>query len=176
LPVTGEAAPHHFSLTDADVGDYDTNAKMNPPLRSDLDRDAVRIALADGTLDAIATDHAPHGPGEKQTVFDQAANGIVGLETAISLGLALVREGRLSRRRLVELFTLGPSRVIPAFQALGSLRVGSAADVTLVDPEQRWLVEAAALRSKSKNSPWLGKQLQGRVVCTLVRGKIVHRL
>jgi dihydroorotase len=148
---------------------------MNPPLRANADREAVRAALADGTLDAIATDHAPHAPADKETVFAEAANGIVGLETALTLGLGLVREGLLSRRRLVELLTTGPAKVIPAFHALGTLAVGAAADIALVDPEARWTVEAAGLRSKSKNSPWLGKELQGRVIVTLVGGKVVHR-
>ncbi len=175
LPVTGEAAPHHFSLVDADVGDYDTRAKMNPPLRSARDREAVRAALADGTLDAIATDHAPHGASDKDTVFAEAANGIVGLETALALGLALVRSGGLTRRRLVELFTTGPASVIPAFRELGTLKVGAPADVVLVDPALEWTVEAAHLRSRSKNTPWLGKTLTGRAVLTLVGGNAVYR-
>ena len=173
LPVTAEAAPHHFTLTDQSVGCYDTNAKMNPPLRSERDRAAVQAALADGTLDAIATDHAPHGPIEKDTVFEAAANGVVGLETAFALGLALVEAGVLTRQRLIALFTSGPAAVIPAFGDLGTLRVGARADVTLVDPTERWVVDPAAFRSRSRNTPFRGRALTGRVIATLVGGVVV---
>jgi dihydroorotase len=175
LQVTGEASPHHFSLTDSALLDarYDPDFKMNPPLRSERDRAAVRAGLADGTLDAIATDHAPHGPIEKETVFEAAANGIIGLETAFALGLALVREGDLPRRRLIELFTTGPARVIPAFRDLGSLEVGATANLTVIDPARRWTVDLERLRSKSRNTPFKGKELTGRVVLTLVRGEVV---
>jgi len=172
LQVTAEAAPHHFSLTDSALRSarYDPDFKMNPPLRSERDLAGVRAGLADGTLDAIATDHAPHGPLEKETVFEAAANGIVGLETALALGLSLVRDGDLPRRRLIELFTTGPARVIPAFRDLGTLKVGAAANLTVIDPAVRWTVEPSQFHSRSRNTPFKGRELQGRPVLTLVRG------
>jgi len=175
LHISGEATPHHFTLTDSALltARYDPDFKMSPPLRSERDLAAVRAGLADGTLDAIATDHAPHGPIDKETVFEAAANGIIGLETAFALGLALVRDGDLPRRRLIELFTTGPARVIPAFRELGTLKVGAPADLTVIDPEERWTVKAEDQLSKSRNTPFKGRQLVGRPVLTLVRGEVV---
>jgi dihydroorotase len=168
LPVTAEATPHHFTLTDRAVVGYDTRAKMNPPLRSEADRAAVVEALADGTLDAIATDHAPHSPVEKELEFDVAANGIIGLETALPLSLALVRTGALPPLRLAELLSSGPARIlgVPG----GTLAVGSVADATVVDPEAEWTCDAARLVSKSHNTPFDGWKLVGKASITLLEG------
>jgi dihydroorotase len=173
--VTCEVTPHHFSLTDADVGDYDTNFKMNPPLRSASDREALLVALADGTVDAIATDHAPHAMHEKCIEFERAAFGVVGLETAVGLALTRLHLGRkIPLTRIVELFTAGPARVVD-LPGRGTLARGSRADVTIFDPKKRWTFDAAKSRSKSRNTPFDGWQLTGRVVATIVGGRIVHR-
>jgi dihydroorotase len=170
--VTAEVTPHHLFLTDESVVGYGTNAKMAPPLRTRADVDAVRAALADGTIDAIATDHAPHHPDEKDVEFDQAANGIVGLETAVPLALRLVAEKVLDLPTVVARMTTSPARIlgIPA----GTLDVGAAADVTLVDPERRWRVDPRAFRSKSRNTPFDGWEMTGRAVAVFVGGRLVH--
>lgn len=172
--VTAETAPHYFTLTDEAVEGYDTNTKMNPPLRSAADREAIKLALADGTLDAIATDHAPHSILEKETEFDAAANGIIGLETALPLTLALVRDGVIDEKRLVELLAVNPAAILglPA----GSLMPGAAADVTLIDPNRTFVYTEEQVISKSRNTPFLGWSLQGRAVLTLVGGLIRHNL
>jgi dihydroorotase len=173
--VTCEVTPHHFTLTDADVGEFDTNFKMNPPLRSALDREAILVALADGTIDAIATDHAPHAPHEKLVEFERAAFGITGLETALGLAISrLHREHHVPLVRIVELFTAGPARVVD-LRGRGTLARGSHADVTIFDPKKRWTFDAAKSRSKSHNTPFDGWQLTGKVVATIVGGKVVYR-
>ncbi|MHB8419892.1 MAG: dihydroorotase [Myxococcales bacterium] len=174
LPVTAEATPHHFTLTDEAVAGYDTDAKMAPPLRGRADVEAIREGLRDGTLDAIATDHAPHGPTDKEVEFDRAANGVVGLETAFALGHRLVQEGVLSRRRLVELLTCGPARAyaLPG----GTLRPGLPADLAVIDPLAEWTVDPARFLSKGRNTPFKGQKLRGRVTLTLVAGRVIHRL
>ena len=172
--VTAETAPHYFTLTDEAVSGYDTNAKMNPPLRTLSDRQAVREALADGTLDAIATDHAPHSILEKETEFDVAANGIIGLETAVPLTLALVREGVLEPRRMVELMAVRPAAILGL--NAGTLAPGAPADVTLIDPEREFVYTADQVVSKSRNTPFLGWRLRGRAVLTMVGGDIRHNL
>jgi dihydroorotase len=173
--VTCEVTPHHFTLTDADIPDYDTNFKMNPPLRSTSDREALLVALADGTVDAIATDHAPHAPQEKIIEFERAAFGITGLETALGLAITrLHREQKIPLGRIVELFTVGPARVVD-LRGRGTLARGSHADVTVFDPKKRWTFEAAKSRSKSHNSPFDGWQLTGKVVATIVGGRVVYR-
>lgn len=169
LPVTAEVAPHHFSLTDAAVEGYDTHARMNPPLRLDRDVAALREGLADGTLDAVATDHAPHGALDKQVEFSRSMNGVVGLETALPLTLALVREGVLPLHRAVELLTSGPARCFGL--EVGHLGVGAPADVVLVDPDEAWTVDAARFESKSRNTPFQGWILAGRVIQTWVAGR-----
>lgn len=172
VAVSAETAPHYFSLTDQRVVGYDTNAKMNPPLRTEQDRQAILDGLADGTFDAIATDHAPHSILEKEVEFNYAANGIVGLETALPLTLSLVRDGLIDLNRMVQLLSCGPASVlgIPG----GTLRAGSVADVTAIDPEKRFVFTSESSFSKSSNSPFLGQQLQGRAVLTLVDGRICH--
>jgi dihydroorotase len=174
--VTCEVTPHHFTLLDENVGEYDTNFKMNPPLRSASDREAILVALADGTVDAIATDHAPHALHEKQVEFERAAFGITGLETALALAITkLHREHRIPLTRIVELFTAGPARVFD-LRGRGSLARGNHADVTIFDPRKRWTFEAAKSLSLSRNSPFDGWQFTGKVVATIVSGKIVHRV
>jgi dihydroorotase len=172
--VTAETAPHYFTLTDEAVAEYDTNTKMNPPLRSAADQKAIKQALNDGTLDAIATDHAPHSTLEKELEFDAAANGIIGLETALPLTLALVRDQVIDAVRLVELLAVNPAAIlgIPA----GTLSPGAVADVTLIDPEREFLYTEEQVVSKSRNTPFLGWRLQGRAALTMVGGEIRHTL
>ncbi|MGA8762658.1 MAG: dihydroorotase [Candidatus Sulfotelmatobacter sp.] len=173
--VTCEVTPHHFTLLDEDVGEYNSNFKMNPPLRSASDREAIVVALADGTVDAIATDHAPHASHEKEVEFERAAFGITGLETALALAITkLHREHKIPLTRIVELFTAGPARVFD-LRGRGSLARGNFADVTIFDPKKRWTFEAAKSRSLSRNTPFDGWQFTGKVVATIVSGKIVHR-
>jgi dihydroorotase len=172
--VTCEVTPHHFALIDADVGEYNTNCKMNPPLRSSADREAILVALADGTIDAIATDHAPHAPEEKIMEFERAMFGITGLETALGLAITkLHREQKIPLARIVELFTAGPARVLD-LKGRGTLIRGSHADVTIFDPKKRWTFEAGKSLSLSKNTPFDGWQMTGKVIATFVSGRIVH--
>ena len=174
--VTCEVTPHHFTLIDENVGDYQTNFKMNPPLRSASDREAILVALADGTVDAIATDHAPHAPHEKQVEFEKAAFGITGLETALALAITKLHgEHKIPLSRIVELFTAGPVRVFD-LKGRGTLARGSFGDVTIFDPKKRWTFEAAKSRSISHNTPFDGWQLTGKVVATIVGGKIVYQV
>jgi dihydroorotase len=173
--VSCEVTPHHFALTDADLRGYDANFKMNPPLRSAADREALLVALADGSVDAIATDHAPHAPHEKIIEFERAAFGITGLETALGLAVTILHFGqRIALSRLVELFTSGPARVFD-LRGRGTLLRGSHADVTIFDAKKRWTFEVAKSRSKSHNTPFDGRQMTGKVVATIVGGKIVYR-
>jgi len=173
--VTCEVTPHHFTLIDENVGEYDTNFKMNPPLRSPADREAILAALADGTVDAIATDHAPHAAHEKQVEFERASFGITGLETALALAITqLHREHKIPLARIVEMFTTGPARVFD-LPGRGSLAKGSHADVTIFDPKKRWTFDAAKSRSLSRNTPFDGWQLTGKVVAAVVGGKLVYR-
>jgi dihydroorotase len=170
LPVTCEATPHHLTLTDEACAGYDTHAKCNPPLRGGIDVEALRHGLADGTIDAIATDHAPHSSIEKDVEFEQAAFGMIGLETAVPLSLALVRQGVLSPSRLVALLSARPAAIfgLPG----GDLAPGRPADVTVIDPEARWTVSPERLRSRSKNTPFSGWELTGRTALTVVGGKL----
>ncbi|APG26893.1 dihydroorotase [Syntrophotalea acetylenivorans] len=172
VAVTAEVTPHHFTLTEEAVRGYDTNAKMNPPLRSADDVAAIRQGLADGTIGVIATDHAPHHRDEKNVEFNIAMNGIVGLETALPLTLRLVEEGVLSLSEAIARLTCGPAQALNLSR--GSLTVGSIADVTVIDPECAWKLEAEELLSKSKNTPFDGWSLKGKATNTLVRGKIVY--
>jgi dihydroorotase len=172
LPVTCEVTPHHFTLTDDACASYDTFTKCNPPLRSAADREALKEALAEGTIDAIATDHAPHSPVEKDVEFENAAFGMIGFETALPLSLDLVRAGLLEPMALVRLLAAGPVRVLglPG----GTLAAGSTADVTVIDPEGTWTCDPSRFRSKSRNSPFLGRSLRGKAVLTVVGGRIAH--
>ena len=154
---------------------YDSRFKMNPPLRSAADREAMLAALADGAIDAIATDHAPHAAQEKNAEFDRAPFGITGLETALGLAISrLHRDKRVPLKRIVELFSSNPARLLN-LRGRGSLAVGSHADVTIFDPGKRWTYDAESSFSKSKNSPFGGWQLHGKVMATIVSGGIVYR-
>jgi len=171
LPVTAETAPHYFSLTEEAVMGYDTNAKVYPPLRTARDREAVRKGLADGTIDVIATDHAPHSSIEKDVEFDQAASGMIGLETSIPLSLKLVERGVLSLRELVVRMSASPARILN-LDAVG-LRPGNPADLTIIDLEKEFTVDSNQFCSKSRNTPFDGWKLKGKAVLTMVGGKIV---
>lgn len=173
VKVTCETAPHYFTLTDEAVRGYNTNAKMNPPLRGADDVVAMKAGLADGTIDAIATDHAPHHPDEKDVEFNIALNGIVGLETSLPLSLKLVDEGILDLSALVSLMSCNPAKILGIDR--GTLKVGAVADVTIIDPSKQWQVEAAKLESKSKNTPFLGWQMKGKAAYTVVKGQVVHQ-
>ena len=172
IKVTAEACPHHFLLTDEAVREFNTNAKMNPPLRNRKDVDTIKAGLKDGTIDAIATDHAPHADFEKQREFDYAPFGIVGLETAWGLALTLVDEGLLSVEQVVALLTVQPARAFGLSK--GTLAVGADADVTLIDPDAQWVVEPEQFRSKGRNTPFAGWKLKGRVTTTIVGGRVVY--
>ncbi len=171
-PVTAETAPHYFSLTEEAVDQYNTRAKMNPPLRTGDDVAAIREGLMDSSLDVIATDHAPHSALEKDIEFDLAANGIIGLETAVPLTLALVREGFIDPPRMVELLSVNPARILGV--SGGSLTIGSEADVTVIDPQRKFIYSADAIRSKSKNSPFLDREFEGKAVLTIMGGKVTY--
>jgi dihydroorotase len=175
LRVSAEVTPHHLLFTDEMLLGYDTYCKVNPPLREEEDLQALRAALADGTIDCIATDHAPHSDLEKDCEFEEASVGINGLESAIGSMFQLVRDGVLKPLRFVEALSTAPARLIPDFQG-GSLREGRRADVTVLDPEAQWILEKEALRSKSHNTPLLGRELKGRPVITIVGGEVVHEL
>ena len=173
--VTAEATPHHLTLTDEAADKYRTDAKVNPPLRSEADRQAVIQGMLDGTLDVIATDHAPHHYDEKEQAFDDAPFGLIGLETALGLMLThFVHTGALSLSDLVERMSCAPARAfnLPG----GTLGEGASADVTVFDPALEWTVDPQALRSKSKNTPFAGWQLKGRAVRTVVGGRSVFVL
>jgi dihydroorotase len=170
VPVTAETAPHYFILTEDAVKGYNTNAKMNPPLRSCQDRDAIRKGLADGTIDVIASDHAPHSILEKQLEFDQAANGITGLETSLSLALKLVEEDVISLESLVEKMSINPGRILGLDHGLS---VGGPADITIIDPNLSYTVDAADFCSLSRNTPFDGWNMKGKAVLTMVGGKVV---
>jgi dihydroorotase len=174
--VTCEVTPHHFTLTDESLASpiaYDTNVKMNPPLREPADRDAMLAGIADGSVDAIATDHAPHHYDEKKVEFDHAPFGIVGLETAIPLSLdRLVHTGLIRLPRLVELLSVNPARIlrVPG----GCLSAGSPADITILAPDLKVQIAAIDLRSRSKNTPFDGWELRGGVAATIVGGQVLY--
>jgi dihydroorotase len=174
LPVTCEVAPHHWTLTDEAAQYYDTNTKVNPPLRSQDHVNAILAGLRDGTIDAIASDHAPHHADEKALEFDQAPFGVIGLETALGLALdRLVHPGVISLERLVELCAINPARIL-GLEEYGTLRARARADLTILDPELTWTFEAPQAKSKSRNTPFDGYAFRGAAVATIVRGRIVH--
>jgi dihydroorotase len=175
LHVTCEITPHHFTLLDEEIGEYNTNYKMNPPLRSSDDREALLAGLADGAVDCVATDHAPHAAHEKNQEFDRAPFGITGLETALGLCVSVLHyRHKISLGRIVELLSTNPARIM-GLQGRGTLAVGAHADVTIFDPAKKWIYRAAQSYSKSKNSPFDGRQMQGKVVATVVGGVIAFR-
>jgi dihydroorotase len=174
INVTAEVCPHHLSLTEDAVEGYDTNAKMNPPLRTAADVAALQDAVKDGTIDVIATDHAPHHYDEKEREFADAPNGIVGLETALAVNLTwLVHRGVIDVPTLVDRMACAPARLfkLPG----GNLRRGSIADVTVFDPDVSWTVDPSGFRSKGRNSPYAGQTLRGLVSLTVVDGQVIHR-
>ncbi len=173
IRVTAEACPHHFSLTEEAVRGFDSHAKMNPPLRTKQDVQAIREGLRDGTIDVIATDHAPHAIQEKEQEFAAAPFGVVGLETALPLTLALVEEGVLSLERAIAALTTEPARVVGLKK--GTLAPGADADVVVVDPEAQWVVEPARFRSKGRNTPFAGWKVKGQVALTILNGTIVFQ-
>jgi dihydroorotase len=174
IRVTAEACPHHFTLTHEACEGYNTNAKMNPPLREPEDREAIRQGLRDGTIDVICTDHAPHHYDAKEREFDDAPNGIIGLETALGLAVTeLVESGLLSLAELVLRMSVLPARIFGL--AGGSLAPGSAADVVVLDPAARWVVRPEQFYSKSRNTPFAGRELRGRADTTIVRGRVVFQ-
>ncbi len=173
LKITAETAPHYFSLTENSVEGFNTNAKMNPPLRTETDRLAIIEALQDGTIDAIATDHAPHSTLEKECEFEKAANGIIGLELAVPLTLQLVREGHLDMSDMARLLSLHPAKILGVEG--GTLRRGKPANITIIDPEREITVSRETLYSKSLNTPFLGKTLKGVAKATIINGTIVFQ-
>ncbi|MFY9574114.1 MAG: dihydroorotase [Blastocatellia bacterium] len=168
LPVTSEVTPHHLALTESAVVGFDTNTKMSPPLRSEEDRAALIEGVRDGTIDAIATDHAPHHSDEKMLEYDRAPSGVVGLETALGVALGVLLSNGIPLARIVEMLTIGPARVfsLPG----GTLAEGSNADVAVFDPEREWTVDPQIFKSKSRNTPFVGWKLRGQVVETFVGG------
>jgi dihydroorotase len=171
VPVTAETAPHYFTLTEEAVMDYNTNAKMSPPLRTARDREAVQEGLSDGTIDVIASDHAPHSSVEKDVEFDMAANGIIGLETSLPLSLRLVKEKILTLKDLVTKMSVNPARILH-LEHLG-LKPGNPADLTIIDLDKEFTIDPHALKSKSRNTPFEGWQIKGKAALTMVGGKVV---
>lgn len=174
LNVTCEVTPHHLALTDEACSHYDTSTKVMPPLRTAADQEALLEALADGTIDCIATDHAPHSPVEKDVEFECAAPGMLGLETALPIILDFVRMGTLDEKRAIAALTSAPAKAfgLPG----GALAVGAVADLVVIDPERPYKIDPAGLSSKSKNTPFLNQQLAGRAILTMVEGRVVHDL
>lgn len=172
IRVTAETAPHYFTLTDEALRRYDTNFKMNPPLRSAEDVAAVREGLRDGTIDAIATDHAPQSSIEKDVEFEYAANGIIGLETSLGLSLKLVEEGVLTLEQLIMKMSTNPARILRIEK--GTLKPGADADITIIDPAKAWTVDVRSFRSKSRNCPFDGWKLKGKAIITIVKGEIKY--
>jgi dihydroorotase len=173
LRVTCEIAPHHWSLTDEAVAEFDTNMKMSPPLRSRDHVEALLAGLRDGTIDAIATDHAPHHADEKALEFDEAPFGITGLETAVGLAFDLVQQGVIDLERLVNLCATNPARIF-GLEARGRLTAGAQADITILDPNCEWTFDVNASRSKSRNTPFDGRTMMGAAVATIVGGRVVY--
>jgi dihydroorotase len=175
LHVTCEVAPHHFTLTDEAIGDYDTHAKMNPPLRVEADRAAMIAALVDGTADCIATDHAPHAAHEKEQEFERAPNGITGLETALGLALLVLHRGQgLPLSRIISLMSANPAQIV-TLAGKGTLSAGHIADIVIFDAVVEWRYDAKTTRSKSRNTPFDGAEMLGRVKTTICEGRIVYR-
>lgn len=170
VPVTAETAPHYFLLTDEAVRTHGTDAKMNPPLRSEKDRLAVRQGLADGTIDCIATDHAPHAPDEKAAGLEKAPNGVIGLETSLAVSLTLVTDGTLSISGLIAKMATNPARVL---RLPCGLRLGMPADITIIDPHHEFTIETSLFKSRSRNSPFVGTRAKGKAALTMVGGRIV---
>ncbi len=174
IPYSAEATPHHLCLTHSEVEGYNTNAKVNPPLRTEEDRQAVVEGVQDGTLQVIATDHAPHSELEKDLEFDEAAFGISGIETAIAVLLSLVEKGELNLLRVVEALTIAPAQVLGLTEP--AIAAGKPANISVIDPGIRWVPSAEGLLSKGKNNPWIGRDMKGRAVYTIVEGELRYAL
>ena len=176
VKISGEVCPHHIALTDEAIQNFDTNYKMNPPLRSQTDVDALLEGIADGTLSILCSDHAPHADFEKEVEFDAAPFGIVGLETELGLflGLLVHKHRKLGIARLIEMYTVEPARLLKI--DAGTLSIGARADLTLIDPDLEWTVRVDRFESASRNSPFDGWKLKGRAVRTIVRGETVWKL
>jgi dihydroorotase len=172
LKVTAETAPHYFTLTDEALQSYNTNFKVNPPLRSEKDAAAIKEGLSDGTIDVIACDHAPHGRTDKEVEFEYAANGISGLETSLSLSLNLIRSKTLNWPELIAKMSVNPARILNIPK--GTLAAGADADITVIDPLIKWTVDVQAFRSRGKNSPFHGREMQGKAILTIVGGEIKY--
>jgi dihydroorotase len=172
VKVTAETAPHYFTLTDEALQGYDTSFKVNPPLRSEQDIKAIKEGLADGTIDVIACDHAPHGRTDKEVEFEYAANGISGLETSLSLSLNLISSKTLNWPELIAKMSLNPARILNLPK--GTLKEGADADITVIDPLLKWTVDVQAFRSRGKNSPFNGRQMQGKAILTIIGGEIKY--
>ena len=172
VKVTAETAPHYFTLTDESLQGYDTNFKVNPPLRSEQDIAAIKEGLADRTIDAIACDHAPHGRTDKEVEFEYAANGISGLETSLSLSLNLISSKILDWPELITKMSINPARILHLPK--GTLETGADADITIIDPLLKWTVDVQSFRSRGKNSPFNGRQMQGKAILTIVGGEIKY--
>lgn len=173
IKVTGETCPHYFTLTEEEVRGYNTNAKVNPPLRTHRDVEAIKEGLKDGTIDAIATDHAPHAVQEKEVEFNFAPSGIVGLETTLPLCLRLVDEGVLTLEEVIAKLTIKPARILGLKK--GSLSIGSDADITIIDMDRSFVINPDVFKSKGKNSPFTGWKVKGAAITTIVDGKVVYR-
>ena len=175
IKVTAEACPHHFALTDEACANFDTSTKVNPPLRSQEDVDAIKAAIADGTIDCIVTDHAPHTKEDKEVGFDGAPFGLIGLETSLALTITeLVRPGVIDLPQMVDRMSSAPARIV-GLANKGVIKQGADADITIIDPDAEWTVTQEGFASKSKNSPFIGRKLKGLVECTVCGGKIVYR-
>jgi dihydroorotase len=171
--VTGEACPHHFTLTDQCLRSFDSNFKMSPPLRSQADVDALIAGLRDGTLQVIASDHAPHAPEKKMRELDQAPSGVIGLETLLPICIgALIEPGHLTWPQLIEKLTIRPAQVLGIDR--GTLKVGAVADVTVIDPKAQWTIDPTKFKSKSRNCPFGGWQVRGRAAHVIVGGQVRH--
>jgi dihydroorotase len=170
VKVTAETAPHYFTLTEEAIKGYNTNAKMNPPLRSSQDREAILEGLSDGTIDVIATDHAPQSYIEKEVEFDQAANGIIGLETSVSLSLKLVQNSVISLTDLVEKMSTNPAKILGL--NIG-ITAGNPADITIIDPDVSYKIDSSRFKSLSRNTPFDGWDMKGKAVLTMVGGKVL---
>lgn len=175
IPVTAEACPHHFTLTEEAVSDFSTSAKMNPPLRTQKDVDAIKAGIKDGTIDCIVTDHAPHTKEDKEVDFEQAPFGIIGLETSVALTISeLVKPGVISWNEMVERMSSAPARIM-GMEGKGVIEEGADGDITLIDPERQWVFSEKEIASKSRNTPFLGRELTGKVVATICGGKLSYQ-
>jgi dihydroorotase len=174
VEVTCEVTPHHFTFTDVELLGYDTNFKMSPPLRGEADRQAMLRGLLDGTIDCIATDHAPHARFEKYVEFDRAAFGITGLEIAFGVACSVLhQQNKMPLTQLVRLFSVNPAKIVK-LEGRGTLAPGAHGDVTIFDPKKRWKYDLSKTRSKSQNAPWDGTSMTGRVIYTIVGGRVVY--